>query len=131
MPPIGIMGMPDPPIGRVPVALAGAVPLVPVPVAPLVLVSGPTEKAPRGSPDLPVTSVDVWSPCAEVPEVTGCASAVELALRPVAEVSIIGGERYSDFEVLAHPSVLRTWRIRLSGGTEIESGLIASIERVR
>lgn len=47
------------------------------------------------------------------------------------EVSIIDGERYCDFEVLALPSVLRTWRIRLSDGTEIESGLIASIERVR
>ncbi|QHN16573.1 hypothetical protein [Gordonia amarae] len=47
------------------------------------------------------------------------------------EVSLIDGERYRDFEVLALPSVLRTWRIRLSDGTEIESGLIASIERVR
>lgn len=47
------------------------------------------------------------------------------------EVSIIDGERHCDFEVLALPSVLRTWRIRLSDGTEIESGLIASIERVR
>lgn len=47
------------------------------------------------------------------------------------EVSIIDGERYSDFEVLAYPSVLRTWRIRLADGTEIESGLVASIERVR
>ena len=47
------------------------------------------------------------------------------------EVSIIDGERYCDFEVLALPSVLRTWRIRLSDGTEIESGTIAAIERVR
>ncbi len=47
------------------------------------------------------------------------------------EVSIIDGERYHDFEVLAYPSVLRTWRIRLSDGTEIESGTIAAIERVR
>lgn len=47
------------------------------------------------------------------------------------EVSVIDGERYSGFEVLAYPSVLRTWRIRLSDGTEIESGLIAAIERVR
>lgn len=47
------------------------------------------------------------------------------------EVSVIDGERYSGFEVLAYPSVLRTWRIRFSDGTEIESGLIAAIERVR
>lgn len=47
------------------------------------------------------------------------------------EVSIIDGERYSDVEVLAYPSVLRTWRIRLADSTEIESGLVASIERVR
>lgn len=47
------------------------------------------------------------------------------------EVSIIDGERYHDVEVLALPSVLRTWRIRLADGTEIESGTIASIERVR
>ncbi|OBK02807.1 hypothetical protein A5637_16260 [Mycolicibacterium fortuitum] len=47
------------------------------------------------------------------------------------EVSVIDGERYSDFDVLALPSVLRTWRIRLSDGSEIESGLIAAIERVR
>lgn len=47
------------------------------------------------------------------------------------DVSIIEGERYRDIEVLALPSVLRTWRIRLSDGTEIESGLVASIERVR
>lgn len=46
-------------------------------------------------------------------------------------VSIIDGERYSDFEVLAHPQVLRTWRIRLADGTVIESGTIAAIERVR
>lgn len=47
------------------------------------------------------------------------------------EVSIVDGERYRDFEVLALPSVLRTWRIRLADGTDVESGLIASIERVR
>ncbi|WP_237080285.1 hypothetical protein [Mycobacteroides abscessus] len=47
------------------------------------------------------------------------------------EVGLIDGERYRDFEVLAYPSVLRTWRIRLADGTEVESGLIASIERVR
>ncbi len=47
------------------------------------------------------------------------------------EVSIIDGERHRDVEVLALPSVLRTWRIRLSDGSEVESGLIASIERVR
>ncbi|GAT03726.1 putative uncharacterized protein [Mycolicibacterium fortuitum subsp. acetamidolyticum] len=47
------------------------------------------------------------------------------------EVSIIDGERYRDFEVLALPSVLRTWRIRLPDGTEVESGTIAAIERVR
>ncbi|SKE69364.1 Uncharacterised protein [Mycobacteroides abscessus subsp. massiliense] len=47
------------------------------------------------------------------------------------EVSIIDGDRHRDFEVLALPSVLRTWRIRLTDGSEIESGLIASIERVR
>lgn len=47
------------------------------------------------------------------------------------EVSIVGGDRHRDFEVLALPSVLRTWRIRLAEGSEIESGLIAAIERVR
>lgn len=47
------------------------------------------------------------------------------------EVSIIDGERYRDVEVVALPSVLRTWRIRLVDGSEVESGLIASIERVR
>lgn len=47
------------------------------------------------------------------------------------EVSVIDGERYRDITVLAHPSVLRTWRIRLADGTVIESGTIASIERVR
>lgn len=47
------------------------------------------------------------------------------------EVSIIDGDRHRDFEVLALPSVLRTWRIRLEDGSEIESGLIAAIERVR
>lgn len=47
------------------------------------------------------------------------------------EVSLIDGERYRDVEVLALPSVLRTWRIRLADGTVIESGLIAAIERVR
>lgn len=47
------------------------------------------------------------------------------------EVSLIDGERYRDIEVLALPSVLRTWRIRLTDGTEIESGLVAAIERVR
>lgn len=47
------------------------------------------------------------------------------------EVSIIDGDRHRDFEVLALPSVLRTWRIRLTDGSEVESGLIASIERVR
>ncbi|GAB5901072.1 hypothetical protein OKHIL_68810 [Mycolicibacterium mageritense] len=47
------------------------------------------------------------------------------------EVSIIDGDRHRDVEVLALPSVLRTWRIRLADGTEVESGTIASIERVR
>lgn len=43
----------------------------------------------------------------------------------------IGGTQHQDAEVLAPPSVLRTWRVRLVDGTEIESGLIAAIERVR
>lgn len=47
------------------------------------------------------------------------------------EVSVIDGDRYRDFEVLALPSVLRTWRLRFADGTEIESGTIATIERVR
>ncbi|WP_216614104.1 hypothetical protein [Mycobacteroides abscessus] len=47
------------------------------------------------------------------------------------EVSLIDGERYRDVVVLALPSVLRTWRIRLADGSELESGLIAAIERVR
>ncbi|MFN6549570.1 hypothetical protein ACP6C7_03760 [Mycolicibacterium septicum] len=47
------------------------------------------------------------------------------------EVSLIDGERHRNFEVLAYPSVLRTWRLQLADGSEIESGTIASIERVR
>jgi hypothetical protein len=47
-----------------------------------------------------------------------------------AEVTV-HGTRHRDAEVLAPPSVMRTWRIRLSDGTEIESGLVATIERVR
>lgn len=47
------------------------------------------------------------------------------------EVTVAGGERHRGVQVLAPPSVLRSWRIRLSDGTEIESGLVASIERVR
>lgn len=43
----------------------------------------------------------------------------------------VAGTRHRDVQVLALPSVLRTWRIRLAGGTEIESGLVAAIERVR
>ncbi|OBB25535.1 hypothetical protein A5763_18930 [Mycolicibacterium fortuitum] len=43
----------------------------------------------------------------------------------------VDGVRYRGFEVLAMPGVLRTWRIRLADGTEIESGTIAAIERVR
>ncbi|OLT79657.1 hypothetical protein BKG58_19705 [Mycobacteroides abscessus subsp. abscessus] len=39
--------------------------------------------------------------------------------------------RYSDFEVLLWPGVLRTWKLRLADGTEVDSGLIAAIERVR
>lgn len=47
-----------------------------------------------------------------------------------AEVTV-HGTRHRDAEVLAPPSVMRTWRIRLREGTEIESGLVATIERVR
>ncbi|OBA92985.1 hypothetical protein A5666_00130 [Mycolicibacterium fortuitum] len=47
------------------------------------------------------------------------------------EVSIVGGDRHRDIEVLALPSVLRGWRLRLADGTEITSELVASIERVR
>lgn len=47
------------------------------------------------------------------------------------EVSVIDGEQYRDIDVLALPSVLRAWRLRLADGTEIESGLVAAIERVR
>lgn len=47
-----------------------------------------------------------------------------------AEVTV-HGTRHRDAEVLAPPSVMRTWRIRLREGTEIESGLVAAIERVR
>lgn len=43
----------------------------------------------------------------------------------------VAGERHGDVEVLAPPSVLRSWRIRLEDGAEIESGLISAIERVR
>lgn len=47
------------------------------------------------------------------------------------EVSVIDGERYRDVTVLAPPSVLRTWRLRLADGAEITSELVASIERMR
>lgn len=47
------------------------------------------------------------------------------------EVSVVGGEHHRDAQVLALPSVLRAWRLRLTDGTERESGLIAAIERVR
>lgn len=47
-----------------------------------------------------------------------------------AEVTV-DGERHRDVEVLAPPSVLRTWRIRLSDGTEVESGVVGRIERIR
>lgn len=47
-----------------------------------------------------------------------------------AEVTV-AGTRHHGATVLAPPSVLRTWRIRLADGTEIESGLIAAIERIR
>lgn len=46
-------------------------------------------------------------------------------------VSVIDGEQYRDIAVLALPSVLRSWRIRLADGTEVESGPVAAIERVR
>src|SRR5699024_2878631 len=83
MPPIGIIGMPPAPIGRVPVAWAGAV-FVPVPLALLVLVSGPTEKALRCcSAGRPVTSVCVLRPVALVPLVTGWVTVP--ADRPVAD----------------------------------------------
>lgn len=47
------------------------------------------------------------------------------------EVSLIDGERCRGVEVLVLPSVLRSWRIRLEDGTEIQSGPVAAIERVR
>lgn len=47
------------------------------------------------------------------------------------EVTVVGGECHRDYEVLAMPGVLRTWRLRLADGTEVESGTIAAIERVR
>lgn len=43
----------------------------------------------------------------------------------------VDGERYRDATVLALPSVLRTWRIRLEDGREMESGLVGRIERIR
>ncbi|MFV8172484.1 MULTISPECIES: hypothetical protein [Mycolicibacterium] len=43
----------------------------------------------------------------------------------------VNGERHRDVTVLALPSVLRTWRVRLADGSEIESGLIGRIERIR
>lgn len=43
----------------------------------------------------------------------------------------VDGARHRDVEVLDMPSVLRTWRLRLADGTEVESGLIAAIERIR
>ncbi len=43
----------------------------------------------------------------------------------------VGGEHHRDATVLSPPSVLRTWRIRLENGTEVESGLVAAIERIR
>lgn len=46
------------------------------------------------------------------------------------EVSV-DSTRHRDIEVLALPSVLRTWRIRLEDGTELESGVVGRIERIR
>ncbi|MCG7611337.1 MULTISPECIES: hypothetical protein [Mycobacterium] len=43
----------------------------------------------------------------------------------------VNGVRYSDYEVLAMPGVLRTWRLRPADGTVVESGVVAAIERVR
>ncbi|WP_018600933.1 hypothetical protein [Mycobacterium sp. 155] len=47
-----------------------------------------------------------------------------------AEVTI-DGTRHRDATVLALPSVQRAWRVRLADGTEVESGLVAAIKRVR
>ncbi|NOP95158.1 hypothetical protein [Mycolicibacterium fortuitum] len=43
----------------------------------------------------------------------------------------VDGTRHCDFEVLTMPGVLRTWKLRLADGSEIESGVVAAIERVR
>ncbi|TXI62492.1 hypothetical protein [Mycolicibacterium mageritense] len=43
----------------------------------------------------------------------------------------VDGTAHRDVTVLALPSVLRSWRVRLADGTEIESGLIGRIERIR
>ncbi|SHX68689.1 Uncharacterised protein [Mycobacteroides abscessus subsp. abscessus] len=43
----------------------------------------------------------------------------------------VDGERHRDIEVLVLPAVLRTWRIRLEDGREMESGLVGRIERIR
>lgn len=42
----------------------------------------------------------------------------------------IGSIRHRGLEVLTWPGVLRTWKLRLPDGTEVESGLVAAIERV-
>lgn len=42
----------------------------------------------------------------------------------------VGSARHRDHEVLTWPGVLRTWKLRLADGTEVESGLVAAIERV-
>lgn len=47
-----------------------------------------------------------------------------------AEVTV-AGTRHRDATVLAPPSVLRAWRLRLADGTEITSELVAAIERIR
>lgn len=47
------------------------------------------------------------------------------------EVTIVNGDRHREVTVLAPPSVLRQWRLRLADGNEIESEMVAAIERIR
>lgn len=74
--------------------------------------------------DLIPEHIDIW-------EVTEYAGAVCVWDMSRGEVSVVGVEHHRDTQVLALPSVLRAWRLRLTDGAELESELIAAIARVR
>lgn len=74
--------------------------------------------------DLTPEHIGIW-------KVTDYAGAESIWDMSRGEVSVVGGEHHRNAQVIALPSVLRAWRLRLTNGTELESELIAAIERVR